>query len=299
MGLQTLSHARSMATANQILSKPEEREIEDGEVEVEPRMKPIRPPPGQRVYARKFKKIPPPSAKPRRGRITTPKMTREEKLAKQPKTTRMDAYETRVLRRYNYMDKALAEGEPHFKVGEDYRYFPNARVILLRPNAKHTPYQAKFIVPKSFNKFDLRDYLWNLYGLRAFNITTQLLHSKYVRDGQSLARYRTGQIKKMTIEMLEPFVWPKEPEDKEPWNIEFLTELRKYQEERTTRVGSDKRKPSEAFGGALGPYKPVPTPHIGRRRLKLATKEIKRTEMKYRRQERYDRLAKFLELSNN
>ena len=72
--------------------------------------------------------------------------------------------------------ESVAKGEPHFRVGNKQLFFPKARIILLRPNAKHTPYQAKFIVPKSFNKLDLRDYLFHLYGLRAMNVTTQLLH---------------------------------------------------------------------------------------------------------------------------
>lgn len=159
--------------------------------------------------------------------------------------------------------EAIAEGRAHFKVGGKQLYFPKARVILLRPNAKHTPYQAKFIVPKSFNKLDLRDYLFHVYGLRAMNVTTQLLHAKYTRANQVMPRYREGQIKKMTIDMAEPFVWPEEPRDKEPWAASLVKELGTYRSEQT-RLGSDAFKPGRAFDGALGPYKPAAQPFVPR-----------------------------------
>jgi large subunit ribosomal protein L23 len=156
---------------------------------------------------------------------------------------------------------SIDKGEPHFRVGGNKQYFPTARVILLRPNAKHTPYQAKFIVPKAFNRLDLRDYLYHVYGLRAFNITTQLLHAPYTRMGNAVARYRTGQIKKMTIDITEPFVWPEEPVNKDAWNVSFFKELEKYSEEKQA-FGSDRLKAGTAFGGVLGPYKHKPEPFI-------------------------------------
>lgn len=118
---------------------------------------------------------------------------------------------------YKWTKAGIEQGKEHFKVGGNKVYFPKARIILLRPNAKHTPYQAKFIVPKSFNKLDLRDYLYHIYGLRAMNITTQLLHGKFNRMNLQTTRFREPQIKKMTIEMEEPFIWPEEPRpDKTP-----------------------------------------------------------------------------------
>lgn len=170
---------------------------------------------------------------------------------------------------------SIAKGEPHFRVGGKKLYFPTARIILLRPNAKHTPYQAKFIVPKSFNRMDLRDYLYNVYGLRAFNITTQLQHGAFTRDGNAVARYRLGQVKKMTIDMAEPFIWPEEPESKEAWNVDFFNNLRKYSDEKQ-RFGSDKFKPGTAFDGVLGPYKPRSEPFIPKQlKRKLANEREK------------------------
>lgn len=158
---------------------------------------------------------------------------------------------------------AIERGDAHFRVGGTKLYFPKARVILLRSNAKHTPYQAKFIVPKSFNKLDLRDYLFHIYGLRAMNVTTQLLHGKYTRANAAAPRYRSPQIKKMTIDMAEPFVWPEEPKPEENglWDDSFTKNRNMYRED-VYRLGSDQFKPSKAFDGAVGPFRPVAQPFI-------------------------------------
>lgn len=139
----------------------------------------------------------------------------------------------------------------HFRVGGDQRYFPKARVILLRPNAKHTPYQAKFIVPKSFNKMDLRDYLYHIYGLRALNVTTQLLPGRFVRAGTT-PRHRVSQLKKMTIDMEQPFIWPSANVSKDNDALSYIdyeNEIGKYRNEMSSRVGSDHFKPIKMFDG--------------------------------------------------
>lgn len=176
---------------------------------------------------------------------------------------------------------AVAKGEPHFRVGGKQVFFPKARIILLRPNAKHTPYQAKFIVPKSFNKLDLRDYLFHVYGLRAMNITTQLLHGKYTRVNIASSRFRGPQIKKMTIDMAEPFIWPEEPkkEENSAWNDDLIRNLELYRDEQQ-RLASDSFKPGKAFGGAVGPFRPVAQPFIP----KQLGRQIKNKRRKYQSQ---------------
>lgn len=160
--------------------------------------------------------------------------------------------------------KAIENDEPHFRVGERQVYLPMAKVVLLRPNAKHTPYQAKFAVPKYFNKLDLRDYLYHVYGLRALNITTQLSFTRWTRDTIRSPRYRTTQIKKMTIDMIDPFVWPKQPSASEMakmLNLELRLELEKYIDD-SRRLGSDKNKEPTSFGGILGPFPAPPQPFV-------------------------------------
>ncbi|EDO14379.1 hypothetical protein Kpol_186p1 [Vanderwaltozyma polyspora DSM 70294] len=159
----------------------------------------------------------------------------------------------------------VEDGSAHFRVGEKQLFFPKARLILLRPNAKHTPYQAKFIVPKSFNKLDLRDYLFHVYGLRAMNITTQLLNGRYTRQDPSRPRIRGPQIKKMTIEMSEPFIWPEEPtpQENEFWTKETFEELSlSHEQSEMLSRGSDIYKKGTSFEGVVGPYKEPAQPFV-------------------------------------
>ncbi|KAG7746822.1 hypothetical protein KL912_003951 [Ogataea haglerorum] len=148
--------------------------------------------------------------------------------------------------------EAIENDEPHFTVGAKKLYFPSARVTLLRPNAKQTPYQAKFLVPKSFNKLDLRDYLYHLYGLRVLNVTVALTPAKwdYPMGMQFSSRRRLPQKKKMTVDLIDPFVWPEETEFFKQ-QADFIEQRDAYQTEKSTAVGSDKLKPSKAFGGII------------------------------------------------
>lgn len=150
-------------------------------------------------------------------------------------------------RNYEKFQEEVAAGLPHFRVGEQQVYFPKGRVCLLRPSAKHTPYQAKFVVPRSFNKMDLRDYLWHCYGLRALRVTSQLLHSKWNRSMDDVARHRGPQYKKMTIDMEQPFIWPDLPEDLTDHSRKVKLDQVKYMD--SFRGGSSKEQPTGAFGG--------------------------------------------------
>lgn len=231
-----------------------------------------------------------PSAK-RVYRATAPKpyipTLREVKLVNQPKPKPrkftkggeewLPKEKPIVNRIYDMFEKSIESNKPHFQVGGREVYFPKGNIILLRPNPKHTPYQAKFIVPKTFNKLDLRDYLYHLYGLRALNVTTQLLWGRWTRQSPISPRYRLPQIKKMTIEMADPFVWPEplaKEEYRKDYNIEMQEELAKYGED-ARRLGSDKLRPPTSFGGIVGPYVPPTGPFIPK---KLARKMLKKKE---------------------
>lgn len=198
-------------------------------------------------------------------------------------------------RNFEYQKEAFATGEAHFRVGENQIYFPKARVILLRPNAKHTPYQAKFLVPRNFNRIDLRDYLWHVYGLRALNVTVQLLHSSWRRTSMDLARYRSTQFKKMTIDMEEPFIWPEVPS-----NVVEASELVRKNTikviEHNHSRGSDlKNKPIEAFDGM---YKrpTLPNNFIPRTSRDKGAKELKEYKEKTEQLENKKIVSNFLNL---
>lgn len=150
--------------------------------------------------------------------------------------------------------QALDNDEPNFILGKKPIYLPFATIKLLRPNAKHTPYQAKFIVPKSFNKLDLRDYLYHIYGLRVLNVTSALMPAKFVRSMPAPygGRYRESQIKKMTVDLVDPFVWPVENENFIQ-EKKLTKELNQYREDHANAINSDMDKPSKAFGGIIDP----------------------------------------------
>jgi large subunit ribosomal protein L23 len=95
---------------------------------------------------------------------------------------------------------------------------PNFTVTLL-----HTPFLspffAKFIVPLRFNKFDLRDYLWHAYRVKVLHIRSYIQQQKVRHDKPNKLRpkprrwFRPRAIKRMTVELRKPFVWPEVPEN--------------------------------------------------------------------------------------
>lgn len=153
-------------------------------------------------------------------------------------------------RNYERFKDEIAQGLPHFRVGEKQVFLPKATVALLKPKAKYTPYQASFIVPRNFNKMDLRDYLWHMYGLRALSVTVALSPATYNRNGDDYARFRTSQVKYMTIEMEEPFIWPDIPKELVDKSIQERKGLMRLQEHKMA-IGSDKDKPTGAYDGLL------------------------------------------------
>lgn len=177
--------------------------------------------------------------------------------------------------------EAIEEDTPNFHMGSKKIYFPFATIKLLRPNAKHTPYQAKFIVPKSFNKMDLRDYLYNIYNLRVLNVSSALMPAVFTRNLPAPygSRFRTAQIKKMTVDLIDPFVWPAETEDFNTHKAACI-EMDKYRTEKSAAVNSDKLKPSKAFGGILDPN-PTPMNFVSKN-LRRKMKNIKSEAIKSR-----------------
>lgn len=71
-------------------------------------------------------------------------------------------------------------------------------------------------MPLTFNKFDIRDYLWNLYGVEAVRVRSWVKYSPL--ETQNGRTFRPASQKIMTVEMTKPFAWPAEPEDTEAWN---------------------------------------------------------------------------------
>ncbi|KAJ6139593.1 hypothetical protein N7471_006079 [Penicillium samsonianum] len=111
-------------------------------------------------------------------------------------------------------------------------YLPEFRVALVRtPNL--TPRYAQFRVPLNFNKFDLRSYLWHLYGVGTLSIRSYVQAqpiTRISRDNKGFGPWRRPKSqKRMTVELKEPFVYPKEPEDLTPWEHESWSKAEKWQ----------------------------------------------------------------------
>jgi large subunit ribosomal protein L23 len=83
------------------------------------------------------------------------------------------------------------------------------------------PTFASFIVPLNLNKLDLRDYLWHAYGVPVIGVRSYIQQQKIRQSKPNDKRiaprrwYRPRSIKKMTVEMESPFVWPAEPNAEE------------------------------------------------------------------------------------
>ncbi|XBW36569.1 hypothetical protein QEN19_002144 [Hanseniaspora menglaensis] len=168
---------------------------------------------------------------------------------------------------------AIENDEPHFNVGGKNVYLPDAAITLLPPIAKLSPHFARFRVPKYFNKLDLRDYLYSIYGLRVFNISTSLTRKKFLKEPDNLGRWLTRQHKIMIVEMEKPFVWPTKMNDDIKEDIlqkNIAVELDKHNNTIYEQIGSDSFKPlpENIFDGCSGSLEPLPQPFISKKTYK-------------------------------
>jgi large subunit ribosomal protein L23 len=83
---------------------------------------------------------------------------------------------------------------------------------------------ASFIVPLNWNKLDMKDYLWNAYGVPALSVRSYIQQRRVQQDSDGKVRprirywHRPRSVKRMIVEMGDgehggPFVWPDNPED--------------------------------------------------------------------------------------
>ncbi|KAG9230135.1 hypothetical protein BJ875DRAFT_385810 [Amylocarpus encephaloides] len=127
---------------------------------------------------------------------------------------------------------------------------PNFTLTLLR-TPKQPPNFATFIVPLNLNKLDLRDYLWNAYGVPVRGVRSFIQQQKLRQDKPNAKRaaprrwFRPRAIKKMMVEMDDPFVWPDEPTDFTAWEKETKDALDEDQKKKQDQAAPDYReKPS-------------------------------------------------------
>lgn len=104
---------------------------------------------------------------------------------------------------------------------------------------------ARFIVPLSMNKLDLRDYLYHAYNVRVVSVRSFIDQQKVTQGKPNAPKmqikrwFRPRAIKKMIVELESPFVWPELPnkdELNENWSKDThdqaKTDNDKYSEQR-------------------------------------------------------------------
>lgn len=101
---------------------------------------------------------------------------------------------------------------------------PNFKIGLLR-TSHLPPTLAQFIVPLNFTKLDMKDYLYKAYDIRTRSVRSYVVQQKVRRiknlDEMRREPYRPRAIKKMTVEMNTPFVYPDPPEDLSPYVLSW------------------------------------------------------------------------------
>ncbi|PHH69788.1 hypothetical protein CDD80_6499 [Ophiocordyceps camponoti-rufipedis] len=136
--------------------------------------------------------------------------------------------------------KAAASKAPAFKLGQKKLYLPQHVVAMLRfPNVPHN--EACFLVPRRFNKFDLRDYLWNAYGVEVKNVRSNVVQQAIaLRRNTANASYRPQPLKYMRVTLCKPFEWPERPADLTPWHNDLWKKREEAQDEERKLTRQDK-----------------------------------------------------------
>lgn len=127
---------------------------------------------------------------------------------------------------------------------------PNFHITLHR-TPRQPPNFASFTVPLWFSKMDIRDYLFHAYNVRIQGVrsyvklqrVTQGKPFKVGTEDYSRPQYkrwhRPPSIKRMTVELERPFVWPEPLEDMSKFNQD---QVQKYNDE--TKEMQEKMAPT-------------------------------------------------------
>ncbi|KAI1142318.1 hypothetical protein F5Y05DRAFT_222105 [Hypoxylon sp. FL0543] len=105
-----------------------------------------------------------------------------------------------------------------FRTGTKQVFLPDHTIAFLRPRSNQPPNFANFRVPLTFNKLDIRDYLLHAYNVPVIGVRSQLTQRRPRQSKVSHRMFRPPPVKTMTVELQQPFAWPKAPEDLSAWN---------------------------------------------------------------------------------
>lgn len=104
------------------------------------------------------------------------------------------------------------------------------------------PNEACFQVPLRFTKFDLRDYLWNLYKVEVTKVRSYVKQQPLtLRPHTERSYYRPQSLKIMNVELSRPFQWPEVPRNLDPWSNE-VWKMRQEIDEENMQESYDKQK---------------------------------------------------------
>ncbi|TLS28876.1 hypothetical protein PpBr36_01009 [Pyricularia pennisetigena] len=121
--------------------------------------------------------------------------------------------------------KMATQAGPTFRIGGKQVFLPTALVTYLP--SQRDPNFARFQVPMTFNKLDLRDYLYHCYNVEVRSVRSFIQQSP-IKSSDGVINGRPKQSKKMRpqskkfmiVELVKPFMPPSTPQDLSPWELE-------------------------------------------------------------------------------
>ncbi|ELQ45056.1 hypothetical protein OOU_Y34scaffold00022g44 [Pyricularia oryzae Y34] len=120
-----------------------------------------------------------------------------------------------------------SQAGPTFRIGGKQVFLPTALVTYLP--SQRDPNFARFQVPMTFNKLDLRDYLYHCYNVEVRSVRSFIQQSPIKdretdigRNGRPMGvkKMRPQSKKFMIVELVKPFMPPSAPQDLSPWEFE-------------------------------------------------------------------------------
>ncbi|AEO66848.1 uncharacterized protein THITE_2115321 [Thermothielavioides terrestris NRRL 8126] len=115
---------------------------------------------------------------------------------------------------------------------------PNHVIAFIRPKPRQPPNLATFVVPLTFNKLDLRDYLYHVYNVEVTAVRSFINQPQpRQKDGQRGKWYRPRSQKMMIAELVKPFVWPDPPAEdaREAFDHAMFKRLQKERDDQISR----------------------------------------------------------------
>ncbi|KAI0489500.1 hypothetical protein F4859DRAFT_501284 [Xylaria cf. heliscus] len=104
-----------------------------------------------------------------------------------------------------------------FRAGTKKVFLPSHAIMFLAPRPNQLPTFATFKVPLTFNKFDIRDYLFHVYNTPVLAVRSQVRQRREFKRHVGGRRFIPPPIKTMTVQLTQPFKWPSMPTDITPW----------------------------------------------------------------------------------